>query len=176
MNWVTIITDTLLTIHIIVSLFLILIILMQRPRSEGLGTAFGSAVTDTLFGSGAGNVLTKITTWFAVLLFATTLSLAYIYSHHRPTRTGLGEKLKASEQNVTPPPVLPFTNAAPSHVTLEATNAISPSAITTNSVVTKPISSATSPSLKTDKRPVEKNTTESKPTEKAKKKDPSSKK
>ena len=44
----------LLTVHVIVCVLLILIVLMQRPKSEGLGTTFGGGVTDTLFGSGAG--------------------------------------------------------------------------------------------------------------------------
>ncbi|NUN92767.1 MAG: preprotein translocase subunit SecG, partial [Verrucomicrobiae bacterium] len=47
----------LLTIHVIVSVLLVLLVLMQRPKSEGLGTAFGGGVADSLFGSGAGNVL-----------------------------------------------------------------------------------------------------------------------
>ena len=77
----TILTGILLTIHIIACILLVLIILMQRPRNEGLGTTFGGGVTDTLFGSGAGNVLTKITTWLALIFFATTISLAWINSH-----------------------------------------------------------------------------------------------
>lgn len=79
----TILIYFLLTIHVIVSLLLLLIVLMQRPRSEGLGTAFGSAVTDTLFGSSTGNVLTKITTWLGVIFFSTTICLAWFYSHQK---------------------------------------------------------------------------------------------
>ncbi|MDC0296691.1 preprotein translocase subunit SecG, partial [Akkermansiaceae bacterium] len=32
--------------HVVVSLLLILVILMQRPKQEGLGAAFGAGMTD----------------------------------------------------------------------------------------------------------------------------------
>ena len=44
-------------------LLLTLLVLMQLPKKEaGAGLAFGGSATDALFGSGTGNVLTKITT------------------------------------------------------------------------------------------------------------------
>lgn len=76
----------LLVVHVITCLLLILIVLMQRPKSEGLGTAFGGGVTDSLFGSGAGNVLTKITTWLGIVFFATTITLALLYGRHGPKK------------------------------------------------------------------------------------------
>ena len=85
----------LLTVHVIVSILLVLMVLMQRPKSEGLGTAFGGGVTDSLFGSSAGNVLTKITTWLGIIFFVTTVSLAYLYSHRDTKEQGLANKLKA---------------------------------------------------------------------------------
>ncbi len=42
MNFTAILIGFLLTVHVIVCILLVLIILMQRPRSEGLGTAFGT--------------------------------------------------------------------------------------------------------------------------------------
>jgi preprotein translocase subunit SecG len=102
----------LLIIHVIVCVLLLLIVLMQRPRSEGLGTAFGSAVTDTLFGSSTGNVLTKITTWLGIIFFATTLSLAYLYSHQRTKGTGIAEEIKKEEAAVQPTPDVPSGEAA----------------------------------------------------------------
>ena len=86
----------LLTVHVVVCVLLVLIVLMQRPKSEGLGTAFGGGVTDSLFGSSAGNVLTKITTWLGVIFFITTISLALLYSRATATKkASLGAKLKA---------------------------------------------------------------------------------
>ena len=58
-------------------LFLILLVLVQLPKKEaGLGTAFGGGTTDALFGAGAGNVLTKLTKWNAVLFLVLCLFLS----------------------------------------------------------------------------------------------------
>ena len=45
-----IVIKILLVIHVIVSLLIILLVLMQRPKNEGLGAAFGGGTTDQLFG------------------------------------------------------------------------------------------------------------------------------
>src|ERR1700675_1026692 len=94
-NMIPIRIGFLLTVHVIVCILLILIVLMQRPKGEGLGTTFGGGGTDTLFGSGAGNVLTKNTTWLGTIFFITTVVLAYLYSH-REQSDSLGSKMKAA--------------------------------------------------------------------------------
>jgi preprotein translocase subunit SecG len=38
---------------------MIFVVLMQRPRSEGLGSAFGGGLTDNVFGSQTTNVLAR---------------------------------------------------------------------------------------------------------------------
>ena len=43
----------------IICLLMVLIILMQRPKQEGLGAAFGGGVTDQMFGAQTSNVLQK---------------------------------------------------------------------------------------------------------------------
>ncbi len=69
----------LLVIHIIVSLFLIFIILVQSGKGEGLSDVFGGGSSQTtIFGSRAGNFLTKATTASAVIFMITCLSLALI--------------------------------------------------------------------------------------------------
>lgn len=76
----------LLTIQALTCLFLILIILMQPSKADGgLGAAFGSGATDTLFGARTGNVLTKGTIWGATILFVTSLLLAILIAHQKPT-------------------------------------------------------------------------------------------
>jgi len=113
---ISVLIGILLAIHVVVCILLVFIVLMQRPRSEGLGTAFGGAVTDTLFGSGAGNVLTNITKWLGTIFFITTLSLAYLYSHREPP-SKLGQKL----QNASMPQAAPLsTNALPAAPKLPA--------------------------------------------------------
>ena len=58
-------------------LFLVLLVLVQLPKKEaGLGTAFGGGTTDALFGAGAGNVLTTLTKWCAILFLVLCLLLS----------------------------------------------------------------------------------------------------
>ena len=66
--------------HVVVSIFLILIILMQRPKQEGLGAAFGSGMTDAAFGAGATDALQKGTVYLGTLFFIFSLVLAILFS------------------------------------------------------------------------------------------------
>ena len=70
--------DFLLAIHILVSLLIILIVLMQRPKSEGLGAAFGGGMTENLFGAQTSNVLANATRWLGGAFFMLTLLLAIL--------------------------------------------------------------------------------------------------
>ena len=72
-------------------LFLILLVLVQLPKKEaGLGTAFGGGTTDALFGAGAGNVLTKLTKWNAVLFLVLCLFLSLPFVHSKGSAEGEG--------------------------------------------------------------------------------------
>jgi preprotein translocase subunit SecG len=66
---------------VLVALLMVLVILMQRPKSEGLGAAFGGAVTENIFGAQTTNVLVKFTAWLAGIFFALTLGLSVLYAH-----------------------------------------------------------------------------------------------
>ena len=46
-----ILINLLLIAFVVVSCLLILVVLMQRPKQEGLGAAFGSGMTDQMFGA-----------------------------------------------------------------------------------------------------------------------------
>ena len=70
----------LILIEIISSILLIVIILLQRSKSEGLGLAFGSQMGESLFGARAGNVLVKVTVWLGIIFLVNTTVLAKIYS------------------------------------------------------------------------------------------------
>jgi len=71
----------LLVLFVLVSLLMVLVILMQRPKSEGLGAAFGGGVTENIFGAQTTNVLVKFTTWLAGLFFALTFALSIVNAH-----------------------------------------------------------------------------------------------
>lgn len=64
-------------VHVFICLFLIGVILLQGGRG-GLSEAMGGAAAQSLFGTGAATVLTRITTGVAFLFMATCLVLAAI--------------------------------------------------------------------------------------------------
>ena len=65
-------------IHIVVSVVLILIILLQPSKSGDLGAVFGGGTSESVFGaSGAVPFLAKMTRLLAVVFFITSLSLGY---------------------------------------------------------------------------------------------------
>lgn len=67
-------------VHVIVSLFLIGVILVQQGRSADLAGAFGGQGSQTAFGPrAAANVLTRLTTWCAVIFMCTSLTLTILY-------------------------------------------------------------------------------------------------
>jgi preprotein translocase subunit SecG len=69
-------------IHVIVSIALILIILLQQGKSADLAAAFGGQGSQTAFGPrSAANVLTKSTTWLAVIFVITSISLTVLEQH-----------------------------------------------------------------------------------------------
>lgn len=89
----SILLNFLLAIYVLVAVLMILIILMQRPKSEGLGAAFGGGVTDNIFGAQTTNVLTKITGWLAGIFFFLTFALSVMYAHRTNGTSGLRQEL-----------------------------------------------------------------------------------
>lgn len=75
----------LIVVEVATSLLLIGVILLQKTKSEGLGLAFGSGMGETLFGSRAGNVLTKITVTLALVFLANTTILGVIFTNAHET-------------------------------------------------------------------------------------------
>jgi preprotein translocase subunit SecG len=67
-------------VEFLVSLLLIVVILLQRSKTQGSGMAFGAAMGETLFGSQAGNFLSRTTVVLAVIFLLNTTILAMISS------------------------------------------------------------------------------------------------
>ncbi|HLV00301.1 MAG TPA: preprotein translocase subunit SecG [Acidobacteriota bacterium] len=71
----------LVLLHIIVSLILILVVLLQSGKAGDLASTFGGATSQTAFGSrGAATVLTKATAISGVIFMLTSLGLAILYT------------------------------------------------------------------------------------------------
>ncbi len=84
-----ILINFLLAIYVLVALLMLLVILMQRPKSEGLGAAFGGGVTENIFGAQTTNVLVKFTGWLAGIFFALTFTLSILYAHKQQQQNHL---------------------------------------------------------------------------------------
>lgn len=70
---------TLIVFQVLMAAGLIAIVLVQRGPGATMGAAFGSGASGTVFGSrGAGNFLTRTTTWLAVGFFGISLALAVL--------------------------------------------------------------------------------------------------
>ena len=68
-----------IVVHILVSLALVVLVLLQQGKGADAGASFGGGASQTVFGSqGSGNFLTQSTKWLAVVFFATSLGLAFI--------------------------------------------------------------------------------------------------
>src|SRR5689334_21720001 len=140
-----ILINFMLAIYVLVALLMILVILMQRPKSEGLGAAFGGGVTENIFGAQTTNVLVKFTSWLAGMFFVLTFILSVLYSHKTSRDTGLRNELlkqqttgqpSASVAPINPnapavpapgAPVVPAASAAPS-TSATATPPLAPTA------------------------------------------------
>ena len=89
--------NLLLGIFVLVALLMVLVILMQRPKSEGLGAAFGGAVTENIFGAQTTNVLVKFTAWLAGIFFALTFALSILYAHRSTADSAFRRELMKSQ-------------------------------------------------------------------------------
>jgi preprotein translocase subunit SecG len=110
---------------------MVLVILMQRPKSEGLGAAFGAGVTENIFGAQTTNVLVKFTTWLAGVFFVLTFALSVLYAHHSIASSAFRRELmKTQPAETSPAPVGPQTSPASSPATTpaKASPAVSPAA------------------------------------------------
>ena len=102
--------NSLLAINVVVSLLIIFIVLMQRPKSEGLGAAFGGGMTENLFGAQTSNVLANFTRWLGGIFFALTLILSVLYAKQSTQRSSI--QAAAIEAAEATPAASPASGAA----------------------------------------------------------------
>lgn len=96
------------SILLIVCALLLLVVLMQRPKQEGLGAAFGAQMTDQAFGAQTTDVLKKGTVLFGTMFMFLCFVLAVLMNHRfQSQKSELG-------QNAAPAATAPAeTPAAP---------------------------------------------------------------
>jgi preprotein translocase subunit SecG len=102
----------LVVLHVIVSVLLVLVVLLQSGRGAELGAAFGS-VGQATFGRGRPTFLSRFTKGLAVVFMSTSLVLAFM-SNEAPSRSVLSTS--ESETGAPPgsqPAALPQSESAP---------------------------------------------------------------
>jgi len=97
-------------LHVFVCLFLIIVVLLQSAQSGDIAAAFGGQGSQTAFGPrGAATILTKATTWRAIIFMVTSITLSVVASR----KTGTGSALQGYKSSETKAPVKPATPAVP---------------------------------------------------------------
>jgi preprotein translocase subunit SecG len=119
---------------IIISLFLILVVLMQRANTNaGLGAAFGGGLTESAFGTEAGNIMSR-TTWIGSILFFVlgfSLYLAILAQRAHSTEAEempLFDETPAAVSEETPAPAQDLQPATPETVPLPESGQTAPAA------------------------------------------------
>jgi len=88
-------------VHIAVCFILILVILLQAGRGQGLtGSSFGSGNVQSLFGTRAGDVLSKATTIAAICFLFTCIGLNFIETRKSKSLLELGRQQQATPLDV----------------------------------------------------------------------------
>ncbi len=104
----------LIGIHVIVSIFLILVILLQAGRGGGLSETFGGGSVQTIFGTKTSTFLTRATTTGAIVFILTSLVLDLMASRYSKSvveknksvmEKTLAPAKEAQETKETPKPV-----------------------------------------------------------------------
>jgi preprotein translocase subunit SecG len=135
--WLSIVVPILLSVLAIVCVLLTLVVLMQRPKNEGLGAAFGSGVTENIFGAQTATVLTKATVYLGCIFFGLTLLLT-VLTARQSRRVGVLES-EVSKAAALPTPKMITSPAAAGSPQASASVAASASPGTSAT----PLSSAT---------------------------------
>lgn len=87
-------------VHLLVSVAVIGLVLLQHGKGADMGAAFGSGASGSLFGaSGSANFLSRATAILATAFFLTSLILTY-FSLSRSKPEGVLDKVPSTSQSV----------------------------------------------------------------------------
>ena len=104
----------LIFLHVLISLLLIVVVLLQSGKAADLAGAFGGAGSQTAFGPrGATNFLSRATTWCAIMFMATSLTLVKRQANIPGSMGSIFERLGTKSA---PAPQKPATPAFPVQV------------------------------------------------------------
>src|SRR5271155_2952744 len=107
--WLTVLITI---VHVVVCFFLIAVVLLQSGKSGDLAAAFGGQGSQTAFGPrGAASVLSRATTWSAIIFMLTSITLS-IFAARKTGPTSVLSGVKTSQTKSQPATPAP-TPAAP---------------------------------------------------------------
>ena len=101
----------LLTVHVLVTISLITVILMQNSASDSTGLS-GSSSTSFLSGRAAAGAITKLTAFLATAFILTSLGLGIITTRSHADQLSIIDRLGSSKPAATAP-ATPGAPAAP---------------------------------------------------------------
>ena len=113
----SVLISILLVVEVVVAFLLIVVILAQKSKDQGLGMAFGGGMGESLFGSRAGNVLTRMTVGLSVVFMITTILLGILFAQGR---TGSGSVMDRADREAPVAPMAPAPAPAPAPMAAEA--------------------------------------------------------
>lgn len=97
--WVTVLITI---VHVFVCFFLIAVVLLQSGKSGDLAAAFGGQGSQTAFGPrGAASVLSRATTWSAIIFMVTSITLS-IFAARRTGSSSVLSGVKPSQTQSQP--------------------------------------------------------------------------
>jgi preprotein translocase subunit SecG len=107
--------NILLVFEVLICLLLILLVLMQRPKNEGLGAAFGGGMTENLFGAQTTNVLQTMTRNLGIAFFAISAVLGWLTVRQVAGKSSVEKALLSSgaPPAATPAPATPAPGTTP---------------------------------------------------------------
>ncbi len=94
-------------IHVFVCAVLIIVVLLQHGKSADIAATFGGVGSQTAFGPrGTATLLSKLTTWCAIIFMITSISLTILSSRSVAAGKSVLQGEKAPAQS-TPAPTTP---------------------------------------------------------------------
>lgn len=107
-------TTLLITLHITVSIALIIIVLLQMGKGAEAGASFGAGGSQTVFGAaGGGSFMGKVTAGAAVVFMLTSLTLAYFYGSPSSQSIMPSSVAAPASETPAPAPIAPTEQVAP---------------------------------------------------------------
>ncbi|VAX00530.1 Protein translocase membrane subunit SecG [hydrothermal vent metagenome] len=150
--------NVILIIHVLLSISLVGLVLIQQGKGADMGAAFGSGASNTVFGSqGSASFISRATGVIAALFFATSLTLAFLVTSNSTGPVSATDSLSDEQPKIEIPSVpksdtvIPGSNIPSSDT--KTTESTEPSSATkaTETPITSTPSSSVIPTEKTEK-------------------------